>query len=291
MRQGGIATNEVAAGRCLNCGADLTGAFCAHCGQRAVPADPTVAELAGDVWQELSGYDGRVAATFRQLLHPGRLTVDYLQGKRAHYLSPIKLYLTVSVLYFLVAAATPITTVTTREVDGPGGLKFTVTGKSGEVLTDADKAEIASSLNATPWFVRPMLVALNNDPNAFRAKLFDVMPRVFFAMLPVFAGIVALFYRGHRFPAALVFAAHLHAFAFLILMVPEASKLLRWAPATAVTAAAAAAALVFYTLAGLRAVYGGSWPVTVAKAAGIAFVYVLTSVPSFFIILIWASLV
>ena len=77
--------------RCLNCGADLHGAFCADCGQRAVPANPTIAELAGDAWQELSGYDGRIAATFKGLLRPGLLTVDYLQGRRARYLSPIRL--------------------------------------------------------------------------------------------------------------------------------------------------------------------------------------------------------
>jgi hypothetical protein len=82
MREGGTAAREVEAAfdRCLNCGAGLTGAFCSRCGQRAIPADPTVAEIAGDVWQELSGYDGRIAATFRNLLHPGRLTARISTG-------------------------------------------------------------------------------------------------------------------------------------------------------------------------------------------------------------------
>ena len=81
--------------------------FCGACGQRSVPANPTVSELAGDAWQELSGYDGRIAATFRGLLHPGRLTLEYLQGRRARYLPPIRLYLIASVTYFLLAAAAP----------------------------------------------------------------------------------------------------------------------------------------------------------------------------------------
>jgi hypothetical protein len=100
-------TDSIDDRRCLNCGAALHGAFCGACGQRSVPADPTVSELAGDAWQELSGYDGRVAATFRGLLHPGRLTLEYLQGRRARYLSPVRLYLTVSVIYFLIAATAP----------------------------------------------------------------------------------------------------------------------------------------------------------------------------------------
>jgi hypothetical protein len=92
---------------CLNCGAALHGQFCAACGQRAVPPDPSVAELAGDAWREQSGYDGRIAATVRGLLRPGYLTREYLAGRRKRYLSPVRLYLIVSVMYFVVAASTP----------------------------------------------------------------------------------------------------------------------------------------------------------------------------------------
>ena len=54
------------------------------CGQRAIPAYPTLRELAGDAWQELSGYDGRVVRTFRSLTRrPGALTLEVLEGHRA----------------------------------------------------------------------------------------------------------------------------------------------------------------------------------------------------------------
>ena len=36
---------ETATARCLNCGELLSGPFCSSCGQRAIPANPTVAEL------------------------------------------------------------------------------------------------------------------------------------------------------------------------------------------------------------------------------------------------------
>jgi hypothetical protein len=53
-----------------------------------------------------------------------------------------------------------------------------------------------------------------------------------------------------------------------------------------------AATVIFavYALRSLRAVFGGSWPRTLLKAAGIGFVYSLAAVPAFLIILIWASL-
>ena len=135
---------QQAAGRCLNCGEELEGAFCSSCGQRSVPANPTVSELAGDAWQELSGYDGRVAATFRGLLHPGRLTVDYLQGRRARYLSPIRLYLIASVVYFVVAAAAPADpSQSPAEIRGPGSLRIGLWNDSRYVqLTEEDRARL-----------------------------------------------------------------------------------------------------------------------------------------------------
>src|SRR5215207_3013124 len=68
---------------CLNCAAQLGGPFCSECGQRAVAPYPTTRELAGDAWQELSGWDGRFVRTFRILIrYPGVLTIEALEGRR-----------------------------------------------------------------------------------------------------------------------------------------------------------------------------------------------------------------
>jgi hypothetical protein len=150
---------------------------------------------------------------------------------------------------------------------------------------------LVKSIAEAPWFLRPMLQSIADDAAGFRARIFTIMPRVFFAMLPVFAGIVALFYRGRRFPTALVFAAHLHAFAFLVFAATEASK---WTGSLVVAAAVGGLGLVaftWYSLGALRAVFGGGWAITIAKAIGIGFAYAVSSIPAFFIILIWASLV
>jgi hypothetical protein len=157
-------------------------------------------------------------------------------------------------------------------------------------MTDADRAEVLKDLEAAPWFVKPFLRAIAEDSAGFRARIFTIMPRVFFAMLPVFAAIVALFYRHRRFPVSLVFAVHLHAFAFLIFACSEAVKFARVpALATGLDIVVVVTFLV-YALASARAVFGGGWPITIVKAAGIGFVYLIASVPAFFIILLWASL-
>ena len=281
---------------CLNCRARLEGSFCAACGQRAVPADPTVSEIAGDVWQELSGYDGRIAATFRGLMHPGQLTLEYLQGRRARYLPPVRLYLTVSVIYFVIAAAAPQVVETTKgaSVRGPGGLQIGVTrGKTDTslILTEEDRAEILKQLDDAHWLIRPLLKSVVAEPDAFRARLFTIMPRVFFGMLPAFAAIVALIYRNRRFPTALVYALHIHAFAFLIFMAAEIAKFTGSQIVATAVGVIALVAFAVYTHRSLQVVFGGDWKETLVKETAIGFGYALVSVPAFFIILIWASMV
>src|SRR5687767_4586455 len=80
--------------------------------------------------------------------------------------------------------------------------------QEAENTFDAVRMDVATDVFCWVW-QRP------NYPEGFRQRLFTIMPRVFFALLPVFAAIVALFYRRRNFPTALVFAVHLHAFAFV----------------------------------------------------------------------------
>jgi hypothetical protein len=277
---------------CLNCGAALQGSFCSACGQRSVPPDPSVGELAGDAWHELSGYDGRIAATVRGLLRPGYLTREYIAGRRARYLSPMRLYLIVSVIYFLAASSTPPTMSTTRRgvVAAPGGIQIGVTGSAnGADLSAEERADLLASAEKAPSILRPLLRAIAADPIAFRARVLTIMPRVFFALLPVFALIVALFYRNRRFPTSLVFAVHLHACAFAVFTLSEAAKLTGSISFAVTVGSVLTVVFAVYALMALRAVFGGSWPITVAKAAAIAVIYLIASLPAFAIILAWAS--
>ncbi len=91
--------------RCLNCGATLTGDYCAQCGQRDVDLERPFPSLAREVIEETFQLDGRVARTLLTLVRqPGELTRQYLAGRRQLYSSPLRLYLVISVLFFVVAA-------------------------------------------------------------------------------------------------------------------------------------------------------------------------------------------
>ena len=276
---------------CLNCGADLPGAFCGACGQRAVPPHPTVRELAGDAWRELTGYDGRIMATIRGLARPGLLTREYIEGRRAHYLPPVRVYLFVSVIYFVIAASVPEDMALSGDgsITGPGGVKIVAETGDGAPMSAEERAELLAQAATARWYLQPMYRALVEDPSGFRNRMFTVMPRVFFALLPMFAGLVALFYRKRHFPTALVFAAHLHAVAFIVFAVSELMKFTRNEALVDRVNGVMAVIFTVYALKAFRAVFGGSWPMTMVKAMGIGFLYLVTAIPAFIVIMVWAS--
>ena len=111
---------------CKNCETPLTGNFCSQCGQKDVELERPLLALLGEVIQEAFDVDGRAARTARALLfHPGLLTSEFLAGRRRHYSSPMRLYIVISLLFFVVAAWVAsqgilLTDGQTLETDGAG---------------------------------------------------------------------------------------------------------------------------------------------------------------------------
>lgn len=93
---------------CLNCGARLTGQYCGICGQRARNRLISLWELVSEAFGDLLEIDSRLWRTLIALLvRPGRLTRDYLEGRRARYMPPFRTYLVLSVIFFVVAFFDP----------------------------------------------------------------------------------------------------------------------------------------------------------------------------------------
>jgi hypothetical protein len=89
---------------CANCGAALQGAYCSACGQRHEPHVHTMAHFASEAFESITHADSRLWQTLGYLLtRPGRLTQEFFAGHRVRYLPPFRLYLVVSVLFFLIS--------------------------------------------------------------------------------------------------------------------------------------------------------------------------------------------
>jgi hypothetical protein len=304
------ALSEGHSAACLNCGASLSGPFCAECGQRDIPPYPSVRELAVDAVSEFSGWDGRLTSTLRALIkHPGMLTHEFLEGRRVRYISPLRLYLMSSLVYFLLAAAAPNLGV------GPetsvGGIKVGVTRKpesapptrpervaeaasksfaKEQTLSQAEKDAALKDIASAPAVMRPFLRRAVLDPGGFKRGILETMPRMLFALLPVFAGILALFYRGRKYPEHLYFAIHLHAFIFLALAVTELLKFSHLSALAASGSVLAAIWILVYATLAFRRVYGGSLAQTVAKELGIGAIYAVVSGVAFVVMIYWVSI-
>jgi hypothetical protein len=280
----------VTSGDCLNCGTPLSGRFCGECGQRAVGAYPTVREIAGDVWHELSGYDGRFVRTFRVLLaQPGELTVDTLKGRRVRYISPVRLYLVASLVYFLCAVSIPNVRLPPPARMPGSDVTISIDGSGHSVLSDEERAQALKDMERAPWWAQALLRPILVDPAGFRARFLETLPRVLFALVPVFAAIVALFYRRRHFPQHLIFAIHLHTVIFLVLAVRELSQLTRSLIVLGTFEVAAIIAIAGYALLAFRRVYGETWPRVVLKAVGIAVIYCAAGIAALLATMVWAA--
>jgi hypothetical protein len=259
---------------CLNCGTLLSGSYCAHCGQKATPPNPTFHDFLHEFTHEVLHVDGRLWQSIKVLFtRPGLLTREHCQGRRARYLGPLRLYLTFSVLFFAAGAYVPSdVTVKQDEKRGPvvtsGGVKI-----SGDVFTKGkSEAEIAER---------------------FRHAEHEWFPRAMFLLVPVWALLVMAATRRerHHFPDHLYFSLHAHAAFFGVFTVGELLRVMRLQRAGELWVFVDLAFAVWYTVVALHTMYGGSWWRAGRRAFGVLSVYAVVMIAVFVVLFSAALLV
>src|SRR5436190_1706225 len=94
---------------CENCGAQLHGRYCAICGQAAVDYHRSFRHVIIDVLDSFLNWDSKFIRSIGLLLwKPGWLTNQFLEGKRVRFVHPLRLYLLVSIVFFLSARLIPV---------------------------------------------------------------------------------------------------------------------------------------------------------------------------------------
>ena len=93
--------------QCENCGALLHGPYCSQCGQKAADRIVPVWHMINEALEAVFELDLRVFRTFPTFLFlPGRLTKEYIDGRRKRYIRPFRLYLFATFLLFTTLALT-----------------------------------------------------------------------------------------------------------------------------------------------------------------------------------------
>jgi hypothetical protein len=261
-------------GVCLNCGAPVAQRFCPSCGQVVIDPNPTLGEFVHEAAGEFLHWDGKLAATFRLLLtKPGELTREYLAGRRASYLSPLRLYLTCSVLFFAIKALAPDPPIVVRAGATQLGVVTIEEDTVGATLRAIDK--MTRSERSTDRVAGRVLGNALRHGDQTAASLRQSIPNVMFVLVPIFAGLVALVFRNRRmrYPQHLAFALHTHAFLFLALVLTLVPRVTRNPVVDALAVAASFIAIAIYMVIAVRRVYGGSTWSAILRSGAVAATY------------------
>jgi hypothetical protein len=217
-------------------------------------------EFLGEAAEVITHADSRVWRTFVPLLfRPGYLTQQFVKGRRASYLPPFRLYLILSVVFFLVI---PLTSggeggdpaKAKVHVMAPADMRAALQKEIDETNDPADKAELQTQLqqfDAVRTKLSPVLdgdtthscsrlVAIDSVPLWVRQRLVSAcaktqvdhgrelgrslvhnLGRAMFVLLPLIAALMMLMYWFPRrhYVEHLLLLLHNHAFVFITLTV------------------------------------------------------------------------
>jgi hypothetical protein len=279
-----VASHEPAV-QCPNCDASLTlqpaPAYCPRCGQETVLHPPTLFEFVHEFIGHYIALEGALWRTLRLLItRPGRLTSEYLAGRRKRYVMPLRLYLTISFVFFLIVKGFGASSIVTLEI-------VTAVDSRGHPITaKSDPAQYPEALRqmracidvpgSCTWYdtlgarIGLKATAQAERPDALVERFVGMAPYAVFVLLPLFAALVMLAYRRRRtnYGAHFVFSLHMHSFWYLLVLV--------LAP---LPGSAALIGLLLvpigYAVWALHTVYRGRWSVTLLRSASIAICYIV----------------
>jgi hypothetical protein len=265
---------------CRNCGAALAGRYCSQCGQAAEVHVPSVKEIIQEILEGLTHSDSRLWNTLKCLwLKPGKLTLEFIAGRRVAYLPPFRLYLILSVLYFFLSSLTHQQFVV---MELPGD------NHSAQINPKNLHCDDINSLNKfghPDWnarLVRACNAARSDNGASLNHVVEGIVPKVMFIFLPLVALLHKLMYwrPPRRYAEHLLFFLHIHAFFFsaaiLALLAEGVSNL--WAaarPVGDVLQTLLFMLVLVYSVAALHRVFRQSWPKTLFKAVLLCFVYLI----------------
>jgi hypothetical protein len=233
---------------CLNCGATVQGRFCQQCGQENVEVKESFAHLLLHFVEDLTHFDGKLWKTLKQLLFkPGNLTLLYMDGKRATYIHPIRMYLFISAVFFLFMftgdvpdkpADIPKNTTPAKDFASGfnEGFKLKLDDDTMKFKTVVAYESFQKKLPASKrdnWLdavVKKKGIELNEKYQGDRFKIGKALieqfehyfSRMLYISLPLFALFLWVLYRrnkNHFFVDHLIFSIHIYCAFFIILFI------------------------------------------------------------------------
>jgi hypothetical protein len=284
----------VAAGRsCENCGNPVTQRYCSACGQRVEPPVHSLLHFSRVATEDLTHADSRLWRTLGALLfRPGFLTAEFLSGRRARYLPPVRLYLVLSVAFFLLAAATQTKLAVLQFDDDSKAVHAAVLdgsdarGGAAESTAQRQQRLCGNANYDGPWskqlqpaFASACRKAVADNGRELQVAFLHNLPRAMFVFLPLLAGVMMLLYwrPRHYYVEHLLLLVHNHACVFVVIMLAWAAVRLAH-PIAGPIQFAVCVYLAWYIFRSMRVAYGQGRVLTAAKFVVLALSYMLFGV-------------
>lgn len=275
---------------CKNCGGALLGRFCHQCSQAGDVHVPTTLELVHELLEGLTHSDSRLWRTLTTLwFRPGKLTTEFVAGRRVAYLPPFRLYLILSIVFFLIAS-----TMHTRgeviqfdqALKPAGAPNASAASPAAGRITSCDDLASDELFTAHPAWKPRIKHACDAMTRDSGESLFHIaigtMPKAMFVFLPLIAFLNMLMYwhPRYRYAEQLLFFVHLHAFFFSVAILMSALVFAgnAWPRISGVTNGLDSLlgwTLPVYSVLALRKVFRGGWAATLIKAVALFFVYMM----------------
>ena len=223
---------------CLNCGKPLMGSYCGNCGQEAKELRRPFFRLSREAISSLFELDGRSFRTlFYLLTKPAHLSKEYFSGRRMQYTPPLRLFLVISVSFFLLVSF--YTSI--RSMEGILSANHEISGEEVSASTDDEEDPLAPTLAFVesinlPFFdeqtntnlrramnaqAETNINSMIEDPSEFFRGYLEYITVFILLMIPLLALIQKLIYirSGHFYVEHLVLTLHNHAFIISIVFV------------------------------------------------------------------------
>ena len=271
--------------RCKNCDAMLLGRFCANCSQAADVHVPTTRELLHELLEGVTHSDSRLWRTLTTLwFKPGKLTEEFVAGRRVAYLPPFRLYLVLSILFFLLASFVRIDNVEVMNFDDALKADKPAAGASVPAAQSINRCANVDIPAHPAWSARikrACEATVRDNGASWVHVVLATLPKAMFIFLPLIAFLHMLLYwrPRHRYAEHLLFFLHLHAFFFSVMALtmlsgvaaaawPRTSLVWRLVPLLLWS-------LPVYTVLAMRLVFGRSWTRTLVQASALFIVYMV----------------
>jgi hypothetical protein len=307
--------HHVAPANCLNCSAAVSGHFCHECGQETVVHVASTREFMHEFIGHYVALEGKLWKSLGLLLfRPGRLTLEYIKGRRVRYVQPLRLYLTFSLIFFAVmkygghdgvqldesklpqagaAAKSPAAAkhapaaAKPKTADVAGMVHEDRPGEIAELIHEDKPGE---TINARTW-VHDKLAPINlhaaHKADAFfdmpsqekwdtgKAAFFSYVPYAIFFMMPFFALYLKALYLGSGKRYGEHLLFALHTNGFAFLAMTLAMLIPDGMHLGLLTFVLQVWLLV-YTPIAMRHVYGGGWVLTGLRWIVLMLLHLLT---------------